>query len=305
MILKFFNYIKVFCTPGFVMNMYGLLLNDPKPTKAKIESSFDGNICRCTGYRSILDTMKSFAVNENPIDLEELHKLKCVNKSNGKCSSSKKNVHIIKEDAEWFAPTTMDALFDLLTEYQKSNYRIISSNTGVGIYKNEGPYDAYIMIKNIPDLYQLSNNDTSLTIGSEMSLNKLIEIFDTFSSFDGFQYLSVISSHIGKIANVSVRNVATWAGNLILKQNHLDFPSDVFICLETINASIKLVGPDKSTPSLNVSPLDLMTTPIAGKIIYSLSLSAFDNDNTIIKTFKIMPRSQNSHAYVRRFIKLC
>jgi xanthine dehydrogenase/oxidase len=283
--------------------MYGLLLNDPTPTKDKIESSFDGNICRCTGYRSILDTMKSFAVNENPIDLEELHKLKCINKSNGKCASSKKNVHIIKENEEWFAPTTMDALFDLLTEYKQSNYRIVSSNTGVGVYKNEGPYDAYISIKNIPELYQVSKND-EITIGSEISLNKLIEIFDTFSSFDGFQYLSAISSHIRKIANVSVRNVATWSGNLILKHNHLDFPSDVFICLETIDAIIKLVGPDKSTPPLNVSPLDLMTTPMAGKIIYSLNLSAFDDANTIIKTFKIMPRSQNSHAYVRLIQKL-
>jgi hypothetical protein len=65
-----------------------------------------------------------------------------------------------------------------------------------------------------------------------------------------------------------------------------------------------LVGPDKSTPPLNVSPLDLMTTPMAGKIIYSLNLSAFDDANTIIKTFKIMPRSQNSHAYVRLIQKL-
>ena len=44
--------IKIYnhrCTPGMVMNMYGLLLNNPKPTKQLIENSFDGNICRCTG----------------------------------------------------------------------------------------------------------------------------------------------------------------------------------------------------------------------------------------------------------------
>ena len=37
------------CTPGMVMNMYSLLLNNPKPSKQLIENSFDGNICRCTG----------------------------------------------------------------------------------------------------------------------------------------------------------------------------------------------------------------------------------------------------------------
>ena len=86
------------------MNMYGLLLNDPKPTKSKIESSFDGNICRCTGYRSILDSMKSFAADANPIDIEELHKMKCCGKNpsrSGVCAVPDKNVHIIKDDEEW------------------------------------------------------------------------------------------------------------------------------------------------------------------------------------------------------------
>ena len=37
------------CTPGMVVNMYNILLENSKPTKAQIENSFDGNICRCTG----------------------------------------------------------------------------------------------------------------------------------------------------------------------------------------------------------------------------------------------------------------
>jgi xanthine dehydrogenase/oxidase len=43
-----------FCSPGMVMNMYSLLKENSKPTKQQIEQSFDGNICRCTGYRAIL-----------------------------------------------------------------------------------------------------------------------------------------------------------------------------------------------------------------------------------------------------------
>lgn len=43
-----------FCTPGFVMSMYALLRNNPRPTMKDIEESFDGNLCRCTGYRPIL-----------------------------------------------------------------------------------------------------------------------------------------------------------------------------------------------------------------------------------------------------------
>ncbi|KAI7829410.1 putative xanthine dehydrogenase HxA [Gamsiella multidivaricata] len=51
-----------FCTPGIAMSLYALLRNNPAPTEEEIEESFDGNLCRCTGYRPILDAAKSFAV---------------------------------------------------------------------------------------------------------------------------------------------------------------------------------------------------------------------------------------------------
>lgn len=50
-----------YCTPGMVVNMFSLLAaNNDKVSVAEIERSFDGNICRCTGYRPILDACKSF-----------------------------------------------------------------------------------------------------------------------------------------------------------------------------------------------------------------------------------------------------
>ena len=53
-----------FCTPGFVMSMYGLFLKTKKPNKAQILNSIQGNLCRCTGYGPIIsaaeDLSKSF-----------------------------------------------------------------------------------------------------------------------------------------------------------------------------------------------------------------------------------------------------
>ncbi|KAF7503972.1 hypothetical protein GJ744_002946 [Endocarpon pusillum] len=49
-----------FCTPGIVMSLYALLRNDPEPSEIEIEEAFDGNLCRCTGYRPILDAAQSF-----------------------------------------------------------------------------------------------------------------------------------------------------------------------------------------------------------------------------------------------------
>ncbi|XP_063923155.1 xanthine dehydrogenase-like [Zophobas morio] len=49
-----------FCTPGIVMSMYTLLRNSPKPRMKDLEVTFQGNLCRCTGYRPIMEGYKTF-----------------------------------------------------------------------------------------------------------------------------------------------------------------------------------------------------------------------------------------------------
>ncbi|TKR80135.1 hypothetical protein L596_014256 [Steinernema carpocapsae] len=45
-----------FCSPGFVMSMYALLRNNPEPTKTQIDMAIKGNLCRCAGYRPIVES---------------------------------------------------------------------------------------------------------------------------------------------------------------------------------------------------------------------------------------------------------
>ncbi|XP_051167236.1 xanthine dehydrogenase [Leptopilina boulardi] len=49
-----------FCTPGIVMSMYTLLRSMPKPQIKDLEIAFQGNLCRCTGYRAIIEGYKTF-----------------------------------------------------------------------------------------------------------------------------------------------------------------------------------------------------------------------------------------------------
>lgn len=46
-----------FCTPGFVMMTKALLEETPQPTAEEVAQYMEGNICRCTGYRSILEAV--------------------------------------------------------------------------------------------------------------------------------------------------------------------------------------------------------------------------------------------------------
>jgi aerobic-type carbon monoxide dehydrogenase small subunit (CoxS/CutS family) len=48
-----------FCTPGFLMSTKALLDANPDPTEAEIRDQLSGNICRCTGYQSIVAAVKT------------------------------------------------------------------------------------------------------------------------------------------------------------------------------------------------------------------------------------------------------
>jgi aerobic-type carbon monoxide dehydrogenase small subunit (CoxS/CutS family) len=43
-----------FCTPGMIMNAYGLLLKHPRPTREQIEKGMDDNLCRCAAHQRIV-----------------------------------------------------------------------------------------------------------------------------------------------------------------------------------------------------------------------------------------------------------
>ncbi len=82
-----------FCTPGIVMSLYGTInsLQDSSSlTLHDIEEAFDGNLCRCTGYRPILDTAKTFA--------KDIHKLPCRNSSKTTSTTLDKCLSFVKDN---------------------------------------------------------------------------------------------------------------------------------------------------------------------------------------------------------------
>ncbi|MCH8898915.1 MAG: (2Fe-2S)-binding protein [Acidobacteria bacterium] len=46
-----------FCTPGFLMTLTALLEENPSPSSFEVREALDGNICRCTGYRQIIEAV--------------------------------------------------------------------------------------------------------------------------------------------------------------------------------------------------------------------------------------------------------
>ncbi len=53
-----------FCTPGMLMAATALLEENPRPTRDEVVEALEGNICRCTGYRGIIDAVLAAAEGE-------------------------------------------------------------------------------------------------------------------------------------------------------------------------------------------------------------------------------------------------
>lgn len=128
-----------------------------------------------------------------------------------------------------------------------------------------------------------------------MSLTVAMETFEKYSMESGFKYLRHLAHHIDLIASVPVRNVGSIAGNLMIKHTHHEFPSDLFLILETAGTQIHILdGPGSKRSSVL---MDFLNTDMKHKVIYSVVLPKLSDDYEY-RSYKIMPRAQNAHAHV-------
>lgn len=300
-----------YCTPGVVINMYSLLKNNPRPSKEEIEKSFDGNICRCTGYRAILESMKTFAADETPIhDIEDLMQIKCLSGSRpDECCHDGNSCDIISGLRAWHSPTNLPDLISTVKRAKDTSkpFKLVGGNTAVGVYKNDednSKFDALINVKNVQELNRIEKTSEKVTIGSAVSISDLIKTFETSSKEDpnSFKHLKRSADHLRKVASGHVRNIASWSGNLALKRQHPEFPSDVLVILESIGAKLNVIdfgNEDKVVRTVNIDLIEyLSNTGLKTHLIESMDIPKQDQSRVRIDVYKTAHRSQNSHSYV-------
>ena len=136
-----------YCSVGFVMNMSEFLINNPLATKKQIEEAFDGNICRCTGYRAILTGMKTFASDWNERD--EANRMPCIADPDTAAQKPGPLVIPFPPAAQgpaqpvtshgigqlWRTPATLADLAALMHSYRDVKYRLVHGNTSYGVYE--------------------------------------------------------------------------------------------------------------------------------------------------------------------------
>jgi indole-3-acetaldehyde oxidase len=320
-----------FCTPGMCMSIFSALVkadkaaNRPAPpagfsklTSSEAEKAVSGNLCRCTGYRPIVDACKSFAAD---VDLEDLglncfwkkgdepadvSKLPGYNsgdvctfpdflKSEIKSSIQQANsAPVPVSDDGWYRPRSIDELHRLFqsSSFDENSVKIVASNTGSGVYKDQDLYDKYIDIKGIPELSVINRSSKGIELGSVVSISKAIEVLS-----DGNLVFRKIAGHLNKVASPFVRNTATIGGNIVMAQR-LPFASDIATILLAAGSTVTIQVASKRLcftleEFLQQPPCDSRT------LLLSIFIPEWGSNDVTFETFRAAPRPLgNAVSYV-------
>ncbi|XP_023745900.1 abscisic-aldehyde oxidase isoform X1 [Lactuca sativa] len=336
-----------FCTPGMCVSLFSALVNSekndhPQPplgssklTSSEAEKSISGNLCRCTGYRSIADVCKSFACDVDMEDLgfnsfwkkektpdSKLLKLpfydpkKICTYPEFLKNESKSPMHLKYQKRSWYTPVSMKELHNLLesTSAEKGKMvKLVAGNTGIGYYKEVDPYDKYIDLRFIPELSTIKRADSQIKVGATVSISKLIFALkeerddDDDDDDEGDMVFQKIASHLEKIASESVRNSATIGGNLVMAQRH-GFPSDIATLLVAVKSEVTIMNGIKKVLTLEeflAQPaLDSTTLLMSVHIPFMKpNKNGYNSDKSdtklLFETYRASPRPLgNSLAYL-------
>ena len=191
-----------FCTPGFVMSLFAMYKNYSSYKEDIIKDSIQGNLCRCTGYRPIIDAAKSlnkenkfdhFSKNKK-ITLSLLRKIK------------QRNITIINDNKKYFAPRSVDELKKILR--QEPNSKLLSGGTDVSLIvtKERKDLNSLIYMNSINELNYIKENNNYIEVGATTPLIN----FESFIK----KYFPDFSQILKRYGSVQIRNVCTIAGNI-------------------------------------------------------------------------------------------
>lgn len=249
-----------YCTPGFVMNLYSLRRQYSARTKRQIEEAFDGNICRCTGFRPILEAASHFASDADTdaagdgVCLVDPSLMLNVVDAEPPLAALSRPTSLAVEvgEATYLRPLTEATLHELLARYAGQDIAIVAGHTSVGIPDLVRPSaSVHIDVSQIESLRKVDVSDDALHIGAATRYSDLLDRLDALTSSVSVskaqrRSLRMLRYMAHRTAGTVVRNVATVGGNTMLvafnaTEPGTPFPSDLVTALVTLNASVTLL----------------------------------------------------------------
>jgi xanthine dehydrogenase small subunit len=191
-----------FCTPGFVMSLFAMYQNHvcrgDAITRELAQQELSGNLCRCTGYRPILDAAQQMAqLPLVPIDEAELQ-----NQLNLLAPAGRS----IESSDAYLSPTTLSELLALRAAQPQAQLVAGCTDVGLWINKMHRQFDKVIDLTRVTELRRIEDYPNHIAIGAAVTLT------DAFAAL--LRDRPELHTFASRFAGLPVRNSGTLGGNV-------------------------------------------------------------------------------------------
>jgi xanthine dehydrogenase small subunit len=187
-----------FCTPGFVMSMFSLYKQNQTVERIDAINALSGNLCRCTGYRPIIEAAIS-ACNKPPPDKFTATAAE-VSKHLGSLQQTKIGTDNL------ILPQSRQALASAVRKHKDAT--LVAGSTDLALIHTQQlkPICKMISLTGIKELKRINTNESTLTIGAACTLSEIQTTLLT--------HFPALQEVIERFASVPIRNQATIGGNV-------------------------------------------------------------------------------------------
>jgi xanthine dehydrogenase small subunit len=232
-----------FCTPGIVMSLTGLVQTNACPSRAQINDALSGNLCRCTGYKPIIDaTLKACqrpATELKINDSADVVLLKQIARENEPTVGLDGQIITqpvvrTKKGSEFVSPSTVDEVATYLAKHPKATLLAGSTEIGLQVNKQFARPEHIVYVGNVAELKAVKDNRDAWSIGAATPL----AVVETLVAKAYPDFAEVIR----RFGSPPIRSTATLAGNIA---NGSPI-GDTMPCLMALGATLVLCAGDKT-----------------------------------------------------------
>ncbi len=194
-----------FCTPGFVMSLWDLYLKhedtDNTPQRKQIDEALSGNLCRCTGYRPIIEAAQRMC--ELPKQRFDRGALA----SALRAIERKESFSYTHDGQSFHAPRTLAELLALRADKPQAVILAGSTDVGLWVTKQMRELRDVIYLGQVAELKRMGDVDGMLEVGAGVSLT------DAYGAIAAL-YPEQLTEMWKRFASLPIRNAGTLGGNV-------------------------------------------------------------------------------------------
>lgn len=192
-----------FCTPGFAISLYGFYLNNENPTVPNLNDALAGNLCRCTGYGSIVKSgQRMFDIDcDDPIRKREQEIIATLTELNDGDTLAM-NVN----GQRFMVPRTADEFAALYDAYPDATILAGGTDVGLWVTKQNRRLENLIYLGNVSDLKRIDETDTAITVWANATQTESMPVLS--------KHYPEFGELLRRFGAVQVRNAGTMCGNV-------------------------------------------------------------------------------------------